>query len=228
MSSRRDDARGDVFHPDSAMDEVFARANPNPERKGCPTDEMLRALANRERPITDPGYEHLAQCSPCYRSFRRIQEEGRVATSTHSSRGWRWVAAAAVLLLAVASVWLMWMRGGIPDGGTPEIRAQMDLRQYAVDRGEASLSMQRPLVAARARLDLTILLPVGSEAGSYELQVMDSELRSQSASHGEAKIENYLTRLHTRIDLRNLSPGEYRLAIRRKGEDWSFFPLRIK
>jgi hypothetical protein len=227
MNSRRDDAGEDVFHPDDAMDELFARANPNPERKGCPTDEILRALAKRERPITDPAYEHLAQCSPCYRIFRRFQEEGRGVTSRRR-RDWRWLVAAAVLLLAVGTVWLMWIRGRESDGGAAEIRAQMDLREYVVERSEASPSVQRPLVAQRARLDLTILLPVGSEAGSYELQVMDSELRSQVTSQGEAKIENYVTRLQTRMDLRKLSSGEYKLAIRRKGEDWSFFPLLIQ
>lgn len=57
----------------SAIDEVFGTANPNPGRFGCPPLEELTDLANRRLPIGAPGYEHLTKCSPCYREFRAIQ-----------------------------------------------------------------------------------------------------------------------------------------------------------
>ena len=56
------------------LDEVLSRANPNPERIGCPSHETLVALARREQPIGDPAYEHLLKCSPCYREFRVLRE----------------------------------------------------------------------------------------------------------------------------------------------------------
>jgi hypothetical protein len=230
MTSRRDDVHGDLFHPDNAMDEVFARANPNPERRGCPSDEALQDLATRQRPITDPAYEHLAQCSPCYRTFRQFQRERRSNPARRESGYRRWLAAAAVLLLALASVWFVASRrgGGVVVDGSSEVRAQMDLRRYTVNRSDEDAPAQQPLVAQRARLELTLLLPVGSEAGTYELQVMDSQLRSQRSTLGEAQIENFVTTLHTRVDLRTLSSGDYKLALRRRGEDWRFFPLRVE
>ena len=55
------------------LDEVLGRANPNPDRMGCPPRETLIALARRAQPIGDPAYEHLLKCSPCYREFRSLQ-----------------------------------------------------------------------------------------------------------------------------------------------------------
>jgi len=59
---------------ENEIDEVLSRANPNPERIGCPSRETLIGLARREQPINDPAYEHLLKCSPCYRQFTTLRE----------------------------------------------------------------------------------------------------------------------------------------------------------
>lgn len=51
---------------DDLLDAVFRGANPNPERTNCPPRDVLVALSRRERPIEDPAYMHLVECSPCY------------------------------------------------------------------------------------------------------------------------------------------------------------------
>lgn len=63
--------------PDALLDEVFATANPNPDRVGCPSSEVLAELATRQRAIGDPAYAHLTRCSPCYLDFREIQKRLR-------------------------------------------------------------------------------------------------------------------------------------------------------
>ena len=55
------------------LDQVFEAANPNPERRDCPSPLVLRLLARRGLPIDHPGYVHLSRCSPCYREFRTWQ-----------------------------------------------------------------------------------------------------------------------------------------------------------
>lgn len=55
------------------VDEALRVANPNPTRQGCPSHDVLVALARRERPIEDPAYEHLLDCSPCYAEVRDLQ-----------------------------------------------------------------------------------------------------------------------------------------------------------
>lgn len=71
MSDERHKPDDRQFRED--FDEVLSRANPNPARIGCLTQHALRALAEREQPLGDPGYEHLLNCSECYRDFRRYQ-----------------------------------------------------------------------------------------------------------------------------------------------------------
>ena len=73
MADDRRGGRDRKFNDD--LDEVLSHANPNPKRVGCLSGTALKALAARQQPIGDPGYEHLLQCSECYREFRRLQRE---------------------------------------------------------------------------------------------------------------------------------------------------------
>jgi hypothetical protein len=60
---------------DDEIDRVLAHANPNPHRIGCLPREVLKGLAERRQPLNAPGYEHLLECSECYREFRALQGE---------------------------------------------------------------------------------------------------------------------------------------------------------
>src|SRR5688572_22514029 len=88
------------------IDEILERANPNPERVGCPPRDVLVTLARRTRPIGDPAYEHLVKCSPCYREFRRLQQTGLSRGYAPGVRA-RWIAAAAVLAVLVGGGWYL-------------------------------------------------------------------------------------------------------------------------
>ena len=152
------------FRPEDELDEVFARANPNPDRIGCPPHDVLRALVRRERPLGDPAYEHLAKCSPCYRDFRRLQTENLRARVSR-----KLIASAALVLVIVAgALWFVWVRGtgskqrasqntGL---GVPNQRTVADLRLYSPTRGPDSKD-QPALRFSRSNLGIEILLPVG-------------------------------------------------------------------
>jgi hypothetical protein len=71
------------FKVENEFDLLFGSANPNPERRGCPGLWLVFAMACRSVPMDHPGHEHLAECSPCYREFRGIQQ-----TETRAAR-WR-------------------------------------------------------------------------------------------------------------------------------------------
>lgn len=71
------------------LDTVFAIANPNPQRHGCPTRETVKMLAARALTIDHSGYKHLAACSPCFREFLAFQEVLPIKTAGGTSRGAR-------------------------------------------------------------------------------------------------------------------------------------------
>ena len=63
-----------TFVPENEIDIVLGGANPNPAREGCPPRFVIVELARRQRSISDPWYEHLSECSPCYREVRALQQ----------------------------------------------------------------------------------------------------------------------------------------------------------
>ena len=95
------------------IDEVLRGANPNPTREGCPARHVLVTLSQRGRPIGDPAYEHLLECSPCYAEVRDMQRALVVAMQNRSSPHWWMVAAAATAVVAVAvgAAWFAARRG---------------------------------------------------------------------------------------------------------------------
>ena len=58
---------------------------------------------------------------------------------------------------------------------------QLDLRSYALVRSEAPRAPAAARVA-HGRVTLTLPLPVGSDPGSYEMQVLDSALASPASA----------------------------------------------
>jgi len=63
----------DGFQPENVIDTVLAHGAPNPDRIGCCSEAELIEFANRRRPIDDPGFKHIMNCSPCYRRLRTLQ-----------------------------------------------------------------------------------------------------------------------------------------------------------
>jgi hypothetical protein len=75
-------------------------------------------------------------------------------------------------VLATGSIgWFLLNRGsGVVEPSTTEIRTQLDLRPYALMRGEPQAD-RPPLQLPRGRVNLTLVLPTGSEPGPYEVQI---------------------------------------------------------
>jgi hypothetical protein len=226
-------------HDDAAesvdeIDQLFGGAFPNPEREGCPGGDVLATLARERSSMDDPVYEHLQRCSPCYTEFRELQHAAAkspkamgASVASKPTRSPRLLAglAAALLLLAIsAAVWRTWF------AATPQpvsVQAEFDLRPYGASRGDGG-NDAKPLVVRRGVIALVLILPTGSEAGTYDIQVFDSNLQARVSATGKAEIRDYVTTLEASLDLRALSPGRYRLALRRGGENWRFFPAQVE
>ena len=137
------------------VDDALRVANPNPTRQGCPPHDVLVALSRRERPIEDPAYEHLLDCSPCYVEVRDMQRTHLMAMHERPARRW-WlsVAAAAIVVVALGAWWLATGRNQAPGGtGAPAVmQVTLDLRPYSVTRSPTASDALPPLELPRGQL----------------------------------------------------------------------------
>lgn len=219
------DTRRDVVSPaltnDEELERLFERANPNPERVGCPPRDILLALAKRQRPIGDPLYDHLTECSPCFIEVRALQRIS-VRSTPPSSPIAKWAALAAALLLTVGSAAWLWLAA---PQETTEITA--DLTNITVARSGQGSTPLPPIALPRARIDLTLLLPTGYEPGSYDVSLVDSRDTLHASASGRAALADFVTSLAVTLDLRRVVPGSYRLGIRATPGEWLFVPVRV-
>ena len=216
----RPDTVSSKLSDDEALERLYERANPNPGRVGCPPRDTLLALAKRQRPVGDPLYDHLTECSPCFVEVRALQR-----TSVRSTPPWshiaKWAALAAALMLTVGSASWLWLAA--PQEATA---ITADLTNFAVPRSGQGTS-PRPIALPRARINLTLLLPTGYEPASYELSLVDSHDALHASGSGRAQLRDFMTSLAVSLDLRRVPTGSYRLGIRVTSGEWLFVPVTI-
>lgn len=208
------------FEAQDELDYLFANASPNPNREGCPSRDELVRVSRLETPMGDAAYTHIVRCSPCFREMRALQQ---ASAQRRRTRMWA-VAAAAVVSLIVGVSW--WMVRAPVDGA--RVATTIDLQPYSLNRGDTTAPRQDPITIPRGRLEATILLPLGSEAGRYELQLRDEARTVRTSTRGEAVAENSATTLRALLDTAGLPGGEYSLEVRRTGREWRGFAANIR
>ena len=208
---------------------------PNPMRKGCPTSDELGAIARHEVPLAqiDRQVEHIATCSPCFSEYSAVHEQWK-RRKRHRS-----IALSVAAIAALTIVGLIWLRAPKLTPGPPmvtkdcslnavEQSATLDLRPFEVSRGEQGPT-KASLMLERRKLNLTIILPIGSEEGEYEFEIQDETASSKARGTGRADIRNFVTTITVNLDLRPLNPGKFRWTIRRIGETaWHAYPLEVR
>ena len=143
------------------------------------------------------------------------------------------LAIGAYLVLALAGSWFALRGGNGASVSAPTVNetvpqvASLDLRPLAVTRSEEQKGAG-PLEVPRGRVNATILLPVGSSPGMYEVRILDHDLRVRASTTGSAEIRNYITTLEAMLDTSGLDVGDYQLTLRREGGEWQMFPLRVR
>jgi hypothetical protein len=224
--------------------ESIRRNHPNPERIGCPGSEKLRGMADSTIPPSDPAYKHVMECSPCYEELMAfsVAAEARKAESISRRRLILVGTMAAAVVIAAAIAAYVYIGpssqprqspGQIAGGGNPKQPLQKSGAADGLSVAMLNLDSETSLRSngdqprttelqrlPRKRLDLTVNLPRGLEAGTYELVLSKSDGPPLLAMTGDAKIEGGLTMLHVQPDLSQLAPGQYRLRIRRDGSAW--------
>ena len=204
------------------LDTIYSSVEPNPDRVGCPPRSALQELATRTRLLSDPLWDHVMECAPCRIDVREMGRE-RPAVPVRSAARPVSLAAATILVLIIGvGAWFLTRDSG------PLTSVTGDLRQYAVTHSDQPQASGPALDLPRRLVRLTLLLPNGSEPGRYVLEVRGSDGLARTTASGDATRQGFITGLATDIDLRSAPPGPCQLAVRRTGEDWQLFPIRIQ
>jgi hypothetical protein len=61
------------------MKDFLLQASPNPERKGCPEEDTIQALAEDRLPADHPALAHVGSCSECYAEFLNFRQDWKEA-----------------------------------------------------------------------------------------------------------------------------------------------------
>jgi hypothetical protein len=226
---------------------VFRTGFPNPERIGCPPQGTLHAVARKAGGTaeTESILEHLTCCSQCFTEYERLVHKERV------SRNLKVLALCASLLITTAlAIWFYVLRTDqeirqpeptiiqqpppVTEQPTPtpvppiqyEV-AVVDLRNRGPIRGEQQPAAGEDVVASLpARpLELSVYLPIGSEEGQYELQILREADRPLVTASGLAKFEDRNVILRLKADLTGLTPGRYLLGLRKGRFRWAYYPI---
>jgi hypothetical protein len=212
------------------LQDAILRDYPNPERRGCPGDAVLRELGARpmDRPVEDdPHWHHITHCSECYGEFLAFNNEVRQRAKVRKVRlGWALAGVAAALSVGVLV--------GLYQGGVFPKRPQNAELAYVkktVDIPSMTRSPDgaepKPIMLERQPEELTIQLPLGSKAGAYELQLKRNDETVVSAA-SNAEIHNGTTAFTVKLDLSNLRPGNYSIVVRQVPFDWNYYPVVIR
>jgi hypothetical protein len=207
---------------DALLDTIYSSVEPNPDRVGCPPRDALRELAARTRSLSDPLWDHVMECAPCRTDVREMGR-GRAIEPVRAPKRSFGLVAAAVLVLGIGlGLWMLTRGPGTPTSITG------DLRQYALLRSDRPQPSEPAFDLPPGLVQLTLVLPNGSEPGAYDIEVRGAGGRAVATGSGHATLQDFITRLESRIDLRSAPRGPSQLAIRRTGEDWQLFPVQIQ
>jgi hypothetical protein len=212
-----------------AIQETILRNFPNPERKGCPGDAMVREVAGRRQLLEDDAWQHITHCSPCYGAFLEYKNDFR---RVRRGQGLKILLGAVTFVVLGASITVYEVRHyGEPSetsGRAIFETATVDLRNASSKRGTEGQPANVPqLFLPRKRLALTIYLPFGSEPGNYEIRLARPG-QPLITARADAKFEQGTTVLRTRIDLSLLMPGEFMIGVRQGTWNWNDYPVTLR
>jgi hypothetical protein len=204
---------------------------PNPERIGCPNSDAVDAVVGRclAFPDFDNVVDHIATCAPCFDEYNRRRLRRRLRNVSAVVVG-----CAALLVLG------LFLKYGPAKQPRPKeavakqapatvLTATLDYRNWTAER--SGQSQPRPAETphlARAQLDLTIDLPIGTEDAVYTVQFGSDNNKPVAQAVGSATWDGTTEVLRIRTDLRNVPAGAYGVAIRSADSSLRLYPVILE
>lgn len=214
------------------------------------TEYLENALPPRERADFE---QHMAGCANCQTYFEQVNQLIRAAPALRQEPGeikvpqrlyellaeerrraslqrqprrlayWLFVIG-GVAVAILAGLWL-YRTHKFPKPST--VAAAIDLTQRGPARGLGQ-PLQPPIELPRAKLNLTVEMPIGAMPGKYEVGVAPEHGLPSITARGTAAMVNHVTTLHVTLDLTKFRRGSYRFGVRPVSWEWVYYPLRIE
>ncbi len=203
----------------------------NPERIGCPGPGAVEAVVRRRLKFPDlvDVVDHIATCAPCFEQYNRQRQRLRIRNAGTAMLG-------CVVLLVLGYLWLHGPAKGpnrnepvAKQVSEPVLAATLDYRDWTAER--SGQSGPRPPEAphlTRARLDLTIKLPIGTEDGVFSVEFRTSTNESVADATGTATWDGTAEALKIRADLRDVPAGRYTVAIQSRNSSVRLYPVVLE
>ena len=198
-------------------------AYPNPDHLGCPTPQALAHMARRKLPITPEEQNHIFHCSPCFATYLAVRNQIRRSRIIRLSTIWT----CSTVLLVGLTVYTYSQR---PLSPPPQFATAFNLQERPVFRGTQSAVIHpSPFVMPRGIVHLSLTLPLGSQAGMYQVQICrDTNTKALLTTSGAAAVRtDGATVLNVNVNSASLQEGRYALGIRQDDGEWSYSPLRV-
>lgn len=210
------------------LEHFFLTRNPNPHRIGCPPQVVLQSVARHKLDVPREVFAHLTKCSECFVDVRAYRLRfGHIAQ--RNKRMLSMAIIAAMLSLAAVGI-VGWYRFKHQN---QSVQAAMLNFATSIDRGVGS--EQRTVPGAiqaypRRALLLTMSLPLGSEDGPYNFQIVSPNGKpALIQSQSKAQIANGLTTITQKVDFSKLESGLYIARVKHPPfGGWHEVPIRIE
>jgi hypothetical protein len=213
-----------------AVSDAVKQSYANPDRLDCPGSEAIQAVVVRRfsHPNFDDTVDHIAMCAPCLEDYNRRRDTCR------SQRHSRWAAALAALLV-LGLLWTYLRLEHRPKSEvakktpTPVVAATLNYSDWTAERSASpSPSKRETPRLARARLAVTLLLPIGTEDGSYKVQIRSAAGEIVARASGTAAWTGAAEELKISLDLTPIPAGTYMIAIQSAEGSQRNYPVLLE
>jgi hypothetical protein len=169
---------------DNPIEAILLTAFPNPERVGCPSSDVIKAMANQQTGRDNPAWSHKWKCSPCFRDFKAVRDErvARVEREYERKRTRRNILKTSAVILASS---------GAAYFATVEFRTKsrqpvavsIDLTDAGPTRGT---DQEPPPISRLPRQldEIHLTLPRFSPSGPYIVAILESRLENTAIALG--------------------------------------------
>lgn len=212
------------------LEEFLLTGNPNPNRVGCPAQEVLQAVASRDLNVSKEVFAHLAKCSECsvdVKAYRLRFLRRRTRNSLFLASGLLAACLAGIVVIPRGSLFhFRFASTRTTEGKRQDV--PIDLWDQDIQRGpdQALKTIHVPPTSVR----LIITLPRFSHPGMYRVSLCRERndasafirTKTVSSSSGPREIVTVM------LELAGVEKGSYWLSTRHEDDDASdYFPVNV-